>query len=420
MTQPVAFAKTGAVRFSKRGPHGVYIAYGAFSKRDGAEFDDSQGDHLPDDELFGAALSLAQSRTVKVEHAGDARGSAPLIMPLTDDVKAGLELTGPHSGLAVGLQPDDALAAMIDSGEIAELSIAGVAEVEMVTAAVAKSDDGTEPIAKGRKRVLRKVRIDEISLVKRGAHGAGTRIAIAKRAPDEAPTTTATGPENDTMTDLEKTQAADLATARAELAKSRASLAAALALPPDQATFAKALAPDAVDGFLARPAGERATLATPIYKSATTGESYFAGDNRVELAKALDAQGVELAKARESGETAEIAKSAAAVPCIKSAALIVKAIRGHKLTADEQTEAMAQLATSNASIAMVTKAVGYGGGSDATDPASPQAELDAIAAGIANAKGVSIAKAADLALDTPRGAQLYKQIEGARRAPATA
>lgn len=196
--------------------------------------------------------------------------------------------------------------------------------------------------------------------------------------------TTATDLEkNDMPTDLEKSQAAELLTVRADLAKSNtrcsalsAALFAAVLMPPDQAAFAKSLSGDALEAYIAKPSTERATIAAPVHKSAD-GTLYFAGDDprMVQLAKAHDAQGAELAKSRESGEQTEIAKSAAAVPCIADAALIVKAIRGHKLTADEQTKAMAQLATSNASIAMVTKSVGHGGPAD-LDAADPKAVLE--------------------------------------------
>jgi hypothetical protein len=134
------------------------------------------------------------------------------------------------------------------------------------------------------------------------------------------------------------------------------------------------------------------------------------------MAKSADAAHEELAKARGDAQVAIIAKAAAAIPHVKDAALLAKAV--HLLPEAERAEALAALATVDATVATLTKTIGYGG--NTTDPASPQAELDAIAADIAKTKGVSIAKAADLALDTPRGAQLYKQIEGAKRAPATA
>ena len=167
---PVAFAK---------GKLGLYFAWAAFSKRDGEDFYDSHGDHIPEDDLVAGALSLAKAGLLKVEHEGEAKGSVPMVMSLTTDIKDALGIEAANSGIVVGFEPDATTAAAIDSGEVTEMSISGRAMAELVKAAFEKSDDKGK--AK-RKRKLTQVEIDEVSLVKRAAHGSGTRIAIAKRA----------------------------------------------------------------------------------------------------------------------------------------------------------------------------------------------------------------------------------------------
>ena len=472
----VAFAKSAPAKISK-GKLGVYFAWGAFAKRDGELFVDAHGDSIPGDEFVGAALSLAKSAKLGHEHDGTVNGSVPLVFPLTEDIQAALDVTSPHAGLAVGFQPVGDLAASLEAGDAWELSIAGEAMAELVKASIAKAEGDAAP---KQLRTLTKIRIDEISLVKAGAHGAGTRIAIAKRAdrtaaPQEPMTdiakrapalTTVTNGHQHLVDDIESadgftsyekspgseyghshpfvraadgsitvgaadghahdianpgdaTMADDLAKSlTADLAKARAALATAVTMPADQLAFAKRLQGAELEGYLAKSAEDRGKVATPIHKSERTGRVFYAGEESLaELAKDADTVHVELAKARGEAAIAVIAKAAAAIPHVKGAGLLAKAV--HLLPEAERAEALAALSTVDATIATITKTVGFGG-NDATDPASPQAELDAIAADIAKAKGVSIAKAADLALDTPRGAQLYKQIEGAKRAPATA
>ena len=178
----VAFQRNAPVQIAKGGPLGLYFAWGAFAKVDGEPFVDAHGDIIPEDDLVAGAVGLAKSNTLKLEHSGGARGEVPLVMPLTTDIKAALGIESPNSGLVVGFRPDVELAKAIDAGEIIEMSIAGRALAELAKAELAKGADGA-PIAKAEhKRTLRQLEIDEISLVKRAAHGAGTRIAIAKRA----------------------------------------------------------------------------------------------------------------------------------------------------------------------------------------------------------------------------------------------
>lgn len=183
----VAIAKTAAARVSK-GKHGVYFAWGAFAKYNGELFVDEHGDDIPGEEFIGASLSLAKSAKLGHEHDGTVNGSVPLVFPLTEDIQTALDLTSPHAGLVVGFQPTGAMAKSLDAGDEWELSIAGFGEAHAVAATIAKSADGADLLAKAKhKRTLRNLVIEEISLVKRGAHGAGTKIAIAKRGDGAAP-----------------------------------------------------------------------------------------------------------------------------------------------------------------------------------------------------------------------------------------
>lgn len=469
----VAFQRSAPVQIAKGGPLGLYFAWGAFAKVDGEPFVDAHGDIIPEDDLVAGAVGLAESNTLKLEHSGGARGEVPLVMPLTTDIKAALGIESPNSGLVVGFRPDVELAKAIDAGEIVEMSIAGRALAEMAKAEIAKGADGA-PVAKAEhKRTLRQLEIDEISLVKRAAHGAGTRIAIAKRA-DASPVevvkrapamTTPTAGHQHLIWDVEEadggtsyevmpgseyghshpfvrladgsisigeaaghthtvsteeaTMADDinkqLLAAQADVTKAEQRTAAVLALPVEQFAFAKRLVGGELAAYLAKSATERAEAAKPVHV-AKSGEVFYATDDArlVSMAKAHDAMAEQVELAKAAAATAEIAKAAAALPNVKGADLIAKAIHGGALTADERKSALADLAAVNASIALITQPIGKGGA-----PASSDAEsqLEALAKSIqAGVPGMSFAKAFDEALATEKGAALYAQAEAAKRA----
>jgi len=462
----VAIAKHAPARIAK-GKLGVYFAWGAFSKRDGEIFTDSHGDRIPDDELVAGALSLAKSAQLGHEHDGTLTGSVPLVMPLPEDIQAALEITSPHAGLAVGFQPSPAFAASLDAGDEWEMSIEGVAVAEMVKSAIAKSADAGGEIAKAEhKRTLRNLTINKIDLVKRGAHGAGTRIAIAKRAESSpvvevakrtpAMTAAAAGhqhlihdtEERDGFTSYEvapgseyghshpwirledgsveigeaaghthtvedTTAMADnaeinksLAAAQTDVTKARALTAAVLSLSPAEFAYARRLSPDAVAAYVAKSAPERAELAKPVHV-AKSGETFYADDDArlVSMAKANDQMADALEAARAGVATAEIAKSAAAVPMIKSADLIVGAI--HKaLSGEERKTALEALATANASIATVCQPLGSG-----VEPVTKSAEikLEEALVAFAKAAGKSPDEARSEFSRTPEARRLYAE-----------
>lgn len=472
VTDPVNFEGRIPAEIAKGGPLGLYFAWGAFCKVDGQPFVDSHGDVIPEDDMVAAALSLAEAGKLNLEHTEDARGSVPLVFPLVSDVAKALGIESTRSGLIVGFRPDATLAKAIDAGEVTEMSIEGRALVEAAKAALAKSEGGE--VAKAEhKRTLRKLEIDAISLVRRAAHGAGTRIAIAKRAESSpvevakrtpAMTDAAAGhqhlihdtEERDGFTSYEvapgseyghshpwirledgsveigeaaghthtvedTTAMADnaeinksLAAAQTDVTKARALTAAVLSLSPAEFAYARRLSPDAVAAYVAKSAPERAELAKPVHV-AKSGETFYSDDDArlVSMAKANDQMADALEAARASAATAEIAKSAAAVPLIKSADLIVGAI--HKaLAGEERKAALEALATANASIATVCQPLGSG-----AEPVAKSAEikLEEMAAERARAAGVSFAKAYDDLLMTAEGAALYAQAKGQRKTP---
>ena len=92
-------------------------------------------------------------------------------------------------------------------------------------------------------------------------------------------------------------------------------------------------------------------------------------------------------------------------------------MHGVALTAEERSEALADLATVDATIAKVCQPIGSGA---SPVESSAEAKLTALASDIAKTASVTFAKAYDLALESPAGAALYAQAEAEKRATARA
>jgi len=459
VSKPLAFAKTSPepLRFDKK--LGMCFGWSCFAKKDGEAYEDSHGDHIPEDDILLAALELSalpvEDRTIKANHSGGARGSIVSCWGMTEDIAKACDVdTHGTAGILVAFKPDEELLKSIESGEAFCLSIGGVSHDPEV---IEKSKAAK---VEKRKRVLRKVSIHEISVVKLGAHE-GAKVALIKRAdvgeptvevsaeakvahavslvkhaalvaglvtPIEKRTPAATSYElghqhliydadekdgvtsydradgfqyghshnwirgadgtltvlaadghthtlaTETIamsnpTDIAKAQA-DITALKADFAKAKETFARPLDtlrnLPADQAAFAKRLKGDELEQFLGKPEADRAALAKPIHKSERTGRCYYAGEESlVEMAKELDSNAVELAKAREANETARIEKSAREViPFVKgSDAVKVAIMRAVEALPEElRKEALETLRAANTAFESVTKRVGVAGG----------------------------------------------------------
>lgn len=226
-------------------------------------------------------------------------------------------------------------------------------------------------------------------------------------------------------TDLAKAQT-DLATANTRCSTLAKALLVLAALPVEQAAFAKRLKGDELEAFLGKSDADRAALATPVHKSTSTGEVFYASDDArlVTMAKAADATAVELAKAREAAEAVRFEKRAEEVikhwpGTLPERAAIMKAVDG---IADEalRNAAIEKCKAADVAFESITKRVGHSGSTMPIVAAGgPEAQLDQLARDIQKAAGgedvCSFAKAYDQALSRPDGAALYAQIEAASR-----
>jgi len=123
------------------------------------------------------------------------------------------------------------------------------------------------------------------------------------------------------------------------------------------------------------------------------------------------AEQVEVAKS--AAAVVEIAKSADKIPHVKGRELLAKAVHGVALTAEERAEALADLATVDATIAKVCQPIGSGGGGD--NASDPQIALEKATDAFAKEKGIDGAAAVVAFAKTDEGKRLYAAAYPATR-----
>ena len=104
---------------------GLVFGWAIISKKEGADYVDLQNDIVPDEALMEAAVEFVHKSVLCDMHVSQ-DGSTPFIFPMTEDVKKSLGLSGPMSGLIVGVKPSEEALAMVNRGERVGFSIGGV------------------------------------------------------------------------------------------------------------------------------------------------------------------------------------------------------------------------------------------------------------------------------------------------------
>jgi Putative phage serine protease XkdF len=107
--------------------HGLVLGYAIVCKRDGKDYFDLQGDHIPEDAMLGAAVEfMLQSRAAKEMHAGDVNGKILFAWPLTTDIAKAFGIETATTGLMIAMKPDDpAMLAKFRDGTYTGFSIGG-------------------------------------------------------------------------------------------------------------------------------------------------------------------------------------------------------------------------------------------------------------------------------------------------------
>lgn len=106
---------------------GVVMGYAIVCNEDGEPYYDLQGDHIPEDSMLKAATDfMANSRTAKEMHQGEAVGSVVFAWPMTSDIAKSFGFEVKKTGLLIGFKPDDQeILEKYRLGELTGFSIGG-------------------------------------------------------------------------------------------------------------------------------------------------------------------------------------------------------------------------------------------------------------------------------------------------------
>lgn len=253
-------------------------------------------------------------------------------------------------------------------------------------------------------------------------------LGATDKLPDEGPLAEALG-----TTKKRAPQEDDAMTTEIETLKKRAEEAEALAkrwqaiaqLPEGQRGYVLALPEAQRDGFISKSAADRAKDAEPVFVSKSTGARYYSHDDQrsVDLAKALEAQTEELAKARQANDDLVFAKRADEMlgHCPGDLATRVAVVKAVSNIADEKVRegALALLKAGDSAISKAYDRTGRAFTLESIEKSaddSPTGEYDRQVATFAKAHKLDDLAAAEAKfLATPEGAKAYAELEHGKR-----
>ena len=106
---------------------GLVFGWAIVCKKDGDDYFDLQGDHIPEDAMMKATVDFMKSgATAKEMHAGDGKGAVLFAFPLTADVAKAFGVETKTTGLMIAMKPDSAdMLAKFKDGTYTGFSIGG-------------------------------------------------------------------------------------------------------------------------------------------------------------------------------------------------------------------------------------------------------------------------------------------------------
>ncbi len=108
---------------------GLILGWAIICKKDGEEFFDSQGDHIPEQSMLEAATDfMKNSREAKEMHDSDESlpGSVVFAFPMTSDIAKSFGIETKQTGLIIAMKPEsEEVLEKFRSGEYTGFSIGG-------------------------------------------------------------------------------------------------------------------------------------------------------------------------------------------------------------------------------------------------------------------------------------------------------
>ena len=111
------------LRFQKR--QGIVLGWGIVCTEFGKAYVDTQGDHIPDEAMFEAAVDFMLNSRVSGDMHQKADGQVVFAFPLTAEIAKAYGITCDRTGLMVAIKPSAEVLAKFESGEYTGFSIGG-------------------------------------------------------------------------------------------------------------------------------------------------------------------------------------------------------------------------------------------------------------------------------------------------------
>lgn len=106
---------------------GLVFGWAIVCKKDGEDYFDLQGDHIPEDAMTKATVDFVQNGAMAKEmHVGAGKGSVFFAFPLTSDIAKAFGLETKTTGLMIAMKPDSKeMLAKFKDGTYTGFSIGG-------------------------------------------------------------------------------------------------------------------------------------------------------------------------------------------------------------------------------------------------------------------------------------------------------
>lgn len=105
---------------------GLVFGWAIVCKEAGADYYDTQGDHIPEDSMMAAATDfMLHSRVAKDMHQGDEIGPIVFCWPMTGDIAKAMGVQTGTTGLMIAMKPPADILAKFRNGDYTGFSIGG-------------------------------------------------------------------------------------------------------------------------------------------------------------------------------------------------------------------------------------------------------------------------------------------------------
>jgi cation transport regulator ChaB len=106
---------------------GLIFGWAIISKKGGEDYYDLQGDHIPEDAMLEASADfMLNSRTLKLMHKGEKRGTVVFAWPLTTEIAKAMGLRSSVTGLMIAVKPTNKkMLKDVEDGKLTGFSIGG-------------------------------------------------------------------------------------------------------------------------------------------------------------------------------------------------------------------------------------------------------------------------------------------------------